>query len=63
MGLSMFLNSWSIALTISSLIVFVLLGIAARTAIRVLFFWDPDRDNTQQISLENEIWLSSTLVE
>lgn len=61
--MSMFLNSWSIALAISSCIVFVLLAIAARTAICVLFLWDPDRDDTQQISLENEIWLSSTLVE
>lgn len=59
----MFLSSWSIALTISSLIVLALLGIATRTGIRVLLFWDPARDDNKQIRLENEIWLSSTLVE
>jgi hypothetical protein len=59
----MFLNSWSLALILSSLIV-LLLGITAcRTAVRVLQSWDPASDSNRQIRLENETWLASTLVE
>ena len=29
----------------------------------MLLFWNPDSDNNRQIRLENEIWLTSTLVE
>ena len=58
----MFLSSWSIALTVSSLIALFLLAIAARTALRVLLSWNANSDGPKQIQLENEIWLSSTLV-
>ena len=60
---SMFLNSWSIALSLISLIVIFLLALAARTALRVLRYWDLASDSNLQISLENETWLASTLVE
>jgi len=59
----MFLNSWSIALVICGVVVAFLMGFAARSAIRVLLYWNPDSDANRQIQLENEIWLTSTLVE
>jgi len=59
----MLLNSWSIALLLCGLIVLFLMGLAARSAIRVLMFWSPESDSNRQIRLENEIWLTSTLVE
>jgi len=59
----MLLNSWSIALLLCGLIVLFLMGLAARSAIRVLLFWNPESDANRQIRLENEIWLTSTLVE
>jgi len=59
----MFLNSWSVALSLLSLVVVILTAIAARTAIKVLCYWDPASDSNRQIGLENETWLSSTLVQ
>ncbi len=59
----MLLSSWSIALLLCGLIVLFLMGLAARSAIRVLLYWDPASDSNRQIRLENEIWLTSTLVE
>jgi hypothetical protein len=59
----MFLNSWSLGLTLAGLIVLALGIFAGRTAIRVLRYWDPSSDSNLQIKLENEIWLASTLVE
>jgi len=59
----MFLNSWSIALLICSIVVLFLMSFAARSAVRVLLYWNPDSDSNRQIRLENEIWLTSTLVE
>ncbi|MCL7486580.1 MAG: hypothetical protein M8357_00200 [Desulfobulbaceae bacterium] len=59
----MFLDSWSIALVTCGLVVLFLMIFAARSAVRVLFYWDPDSDSNRQIRLENEIWLTSTLVE
>jgi len=50
-------------LLLCGLIVLFLMGLAARSAIRVLLFWDPESDSNRQIRLENEIWLTSTLVE
>ena len=58
----MFLNSWSLGLTLAGLIVVSLGVLACRTAIRVLRYWDPASDSSRQIKLENEIWLASTLV-
>lgn len=58
----MLLNSWSLALVLSSLLVVFLLAVAARSALRVIRFWNPASDDSRQISLESEIWLSSTLV-
>lgn len=59
----MLLNSWSIALMLCGLIVVFLMGFAVRSGVRVLLYWDPDSDSNRQIRLENEIWLTSTLVE
>ncbi len=59
----MFLNSWSLALSLLSLVVLVLTTIAIRTAIKVLCYWDLASDSNRQIRLENETWLSSTLVQ
>ena len=59
----MFLNSWSLGLTLAGLIVLALAVFASRAAIRVLRYWDPSSDSNLQIKLENEIWLASTLVE
>ena len=59
----MFLNSWSLGLTLSGLLVLFLGIFAGRTAIRVLRHWNPSSDSSLQIKLENEIWLASTLVE
>ncbi|KPK24059.1 MAG: hypothetical protein AMJ61_14315 [Desulfobacterales bacterium SG8_35_2] len=59
----MFLNSWSLGLTLAGLIILFLGGFACRTAVRVLRYWDPHSDSNLQIKLENEIWLASTLVE
>jgi hypothetical protein len=59
----MFLDSWSIALIICSTVVLFLMVFAARSGVRVLRYWDPDSDSSRQIKLENEIWLTSTLVE
>ena len=58
----MFLNPWSLALSLCSLIVLVLGAVAGRTAVRVLRFWEPGSDSNRQIRLENAIWLSSTLI-
>lgn len=58
----MFLSPWSLALSLCSLVALVLGAIAGRTAVRVLRFWEPGSDSNRQIRLENEIWLSSTLV-
>ncbi len=58
----MFLNPWSLALTLCSLVILVLGAVAGKTAVRVLRFWEPGSDSNRQIKLENEIWLSSTLV-
>jgi hypothetical protein len=58
----MFLNSWSLALSLCSIVVLFLVGMAGRTAVRVLRYWAPDSDSNRQIRLESEIWLSSTLV-
>jgi len=58
----MLLDSWSLALTLGSLIVIFLVATATRTGVRVLRHWNPSSDGQQQIRLESEIWLSSTLV-
>jgi hypothetical protein len=58
----MFLSLWSLALTFCGLIALFLIAVAARTAFRVLRFWDPASDDALQISLESETWLASTLV-
>ncbi len=59
----MFLNSWSLGLTLAALVVLVLALIAGRTALLVLRHWDPSSDSDLQIRLENGVWLTSTLVE
>lgn len=58
----MLLNTWSLALSLGSLLVVFLLAVAAVSAVRVLRFWNPASDDARQIGLESEIWLSSTLV-
>ncbi len=59
----MFLNPWSLALSLVSFSALVLITIACRSAVRVLRYWNPDSDSNRQIQLEGEIWLVSTLVE
>ena len=59
----MFLNQWSVALSLLSLLVVFLMFVAGITAFRVLRFWDPSSDTPGQIKLENETWLASALVE
>ncbi len=59
----MFLNPWSLALCLLSAISVFLIGVACKTAVRVIRHWDPAADNQGQIALESEIWLSSTLVQ
>ncbi|ADH85624.1 hypothetical protein [Desulfurivibrio alkaliphilus] len=58
----MLLNTWSLALSLGSLLVVFMLTVAAGSAVRVLRYWNPASDDERQLSLENEIWLSSTLV-
>lgn len=59
----MFLNAWSLALGLLSLLTLFLIGAACTTAVRVIRLWDQDSDSQRQIALESEIWLSSTLVQ
>ena len=59
----MLVTSWSIGLSICSLLALFLILRSAYTAIRVLRFWDQSADTPLQIRLESEIWLSSTLME
>lgn len=59
----MFLNSWSLALSVLACAVLLFAAVAGRTAWRVLRFWEPGSDSNRQIKLENEIWLSSALME
>lgn len=56
-------RSLSLALSLISLMVFFVTLMAAYTAVRVLRYWDINSDSARQIRLENEIWLSSTLME
>jgi len=59
----MLLTSWSIGLSVTSLLVLFLVLRSAYTAVRVVKLWDPAADTPRQIKLESEIWLSSTLME
>ena len=59
----MFLNTWSLALSVCSAAVLFLVIMATRTAVRVLRYWSPESDDSRQILLENEIWLTSTLLQ
>ncbi len=59
----MFLNPWSLALCLLSGLSIFLIGVACKTALKVIRHWDPAADSQQQIALESEIWLSSTLVQ
>ncbi len=59
----MLVTSWSIGLSICSLLSLFLILRSAYTAVRVLRFWDRSADTPLQIRLESEIWLSSTLME
>jgi hypothetical protein len=59
----MFLSAWSLSLILCSIIVLFLVATAAGTGVRVLRHWDSSSDGNLQISLENETWLASTLIE
>ena len=59
----MFLNTWSVALCLLSILVLFLMVLACRTAINVLRYWDPNSDSNRQIRLENETWLAAALVQ
>jgi hypothetical protein len=57
------LNSWSIALFICSFAGLFFVLTASLTAIKVLRSWDLSSDTNTQIQLENETWLSATLIQ
>lgn len=59
----MLLDSWGSALLICGLLVLFPMGLAARSAVRILLFWNPDSDSDRQKGLENEVWLTSILAE
>ncbi len=59
----MLVTSWSIGLSVTSLLALFLILRSAYTGIRVVRFWDQSLDTPRQIRLESEIWLSSTLME
>jgi len=59
----MLVTSWSIGLSVISLLALLLIVRSAYTGIRVVRFWDQSADTPLQIRLESEIWLSSTLME
>ncbi len=59
----MLVTSWSIGLSVTSVLGLFLILRAAYTAIWVVRFWDLRADTPLQIRLESEIWLSSTLME
>ena len=59
----MLVTSWSIGLSVTSLLALFLIFRSAYTGIRVVRFWDQSADTPLQIRLESEIWLSSTLME
>ncbi|PLX50191.1 MAG: hypothetical protein C0613_05230 [Desulfobulbaceae bacterium] len=59
----MLVNPWSLALCLLAGLSLFLLGMASKTALRVMRSWQPASDSARQIGLEAEIWLSSTLVQ
>jgi len=59
----MLLDSWSIALLTCSAVTLFLAVIGSRTGLRILRHWDIASDSELQIRLEEEIWLSATLVQ
>ena len=59
----MLLSPWSLALGVIALAVLFFAFTAAGTAVRVLRWWDPGRDDARQIRLESEIWLTSALLQ
>lgn len=59
----MLLNFWSVALLICGLLVFFLMGLGARSAVRILFSLASDSDSNRQTGIENESGLTSNLVQ
>ncbi len=59
----MIMNGWSVALIICSAGVIFLGFLAVFCGIKVLRFWDHGSDTQQQIRLENEIWLTASLMQ
>ncbi len=59
----MLLSPWSLALSVVALAVLFFAATAAGTAVRVLRWWAPGRDDARQIRLESEIWLTSALLQ
>jgi len=59
----MLVTSWSIGLSLTSLLALFLIFRSAYTGIKVIRFWNQSADTPLQIRLESEIWLSSTLME
>jgi hypothetical protein len=59
----MIFDSWSIALLTCSAVTLFLGLIGCRTGLRILRHWDMASDSELQIRLEEEIWLSATLVQ
>ncbi len=59
----MLIQSWSVALTISSISILFLGLVALLTGIGVLRYWDNGADTVRQIQLESRTWLTSALME
>lgn len=59
----MLIQSWSIALSISSISILFLGLVALLGGVGVLRYWDHGADTVRQIGLESRIWLTSALIE
>ncbi len=59
----MIMNGWSIALIVCSSGVIFLGLLAVFCGIKVLRFWNHGSDTSRQIRLENEIWLTASLMQ
>lgn len=59
----MILESWSIALIVCSTVTIIFGCLGALIALRVIRLWDLGSDSERQIRLEEQIWLTATLVQ
>ncbi|WP_136810021.1 hypothetical protein [Desulfosediminicola flagellatus] len=59
----MLIQSWSVALSISSIAILFLGFVALFAGIGILRYWDHGADTVRQIGLESRTWLTSALME